>query len=181
MTTIDLNTADNLSVQQIRSFCVVFEKQSYAAAATELKLAVPTIWEQVRTLEKQYQAALFVRRGRRIQSTPTAELLYQLLRSLLSGLDSTFDLVREEGGNYPRTLTLVTGARMMLEDLGRPLKQFHDQFPQICLRLLHDHDKDAEELVARGKADLALTLEPGPGLVGPGIVSQRAYQIDYLA
>ncbi|HEY2412571.1 MAG TPA: LysR family transcriptional regulator [Pirellulaceae bacterium] len=181
MTSADVRIADNLAVQQIRSFCVVFEKQSYAAAAAELHLAVPTIWEQVRALEKQYQAALFVRRGRRIESTPTAALLYESLRSLLSGLDSTFELVREEGGNYPRTVTLVTGARMMLEDLGRPLKQFRDRYPHICLRLLHDHDKDAEELVVQGQADLALTLEPGPGLVGPGIVSQRAYQIDYLA
>src|SRR5262245_15391823 len=124
-------SADQLAVQQLRSFCVVFEKQSYAAAAEELKLAVPTIWEQVRTLEKRYDKQLFVRRGRRIEPTPAAGVLYQSLRTLLSGLDSTFDLLNEEGGHNPRTVTLVTGARMMLEDLGRPLKIFRDQFPRV--------------------------------------------------
>jgi DNA-binding transcriptional LysR family regulator len=125
------NPADQLAVQQLRSFCVVFEKQSYAAAASELGLAVPTVWEQVRTLEKRYQTVLFARRGRRIE--------------------------------------------------GRPLKQFRDHYPHVCLRLLHDHDNAAEELIVSGEADLALTLESGPGLLGRAVCSERAYQIDYLA
>src|SRR5258705_11768971 len=121
----DTAPTDQLAMQQLRSFCVVFERQSYATAASELGLAVPTIWEQVRAVERHYRTLLFVRRGRRIEPTPAAALLYRSLRSLLSGLDSTFDLLREGGGDYPRIVTLVTAARMMLEDLGRPLKQLH--------------------------------------------------------
>jgi DNA-binding transcriptional LysR family regulator len=173
--------SDGLAVQQLRSFCVVFEKQSYAAAAAELGIAVPTIWQQVRTLERRYQAVFFARRGRRIQPTSAAARLYQSLRSLLSGLDSTFELLREEDGSFPRTVTLVAGARMMLEDLGRPLKRFRDKYPQVCLRLLHGHDQAAEDLIMRDEADLALTLESGPGLVRRAVYSERAYPIDYLA
>jgi len=176
-----INSMDQMSVQQLRSFCVVYEKQGYAPAAAELGIPVPTIWEQVRTLEKRYETALFIRRGRRVQPTPAADRLFHSLQSLLSGLDSTFDLLREETGDHPRTVTLVTGARMMLEDLGPPLKRFRDRYPSVCLRLLHDHDKAAEELIVSGEADLALTLESGPGLVSSAVVSQRAYQIDYLA
>src|SRR5688572_9802190 len=151
----DALPADDLAVQQLRSFCVVFERQSYAAAARAIGLSVPAIWEQVRALEKCYRTVLFARRGRRIEPTPAAALLYESLRALLAGLDSTFQLVREEAGDYPRTVTLVTGARMMLEDLGGPLKRFHDAQPQVCLRLLHGNRKTAEELVAAGEADLA--------------------------
>jgi DNA-binding transcriptional LysR family regulator len=173
--------ADDLAVQQLRSFCVVFERQSYAAAAKEIGLAVPTVWEQVQTLQRRYRTPLFTRRGRRIQPTPTGALLYQSLRSVLAGLDSTFQLVREEAGAHPRTVTLVTGARMMLEDLGKPLKQFRDEHPGVCLRLLHGTRQMAEELVSAGEADLGLTLEPGPGVIGAGVSVERAYRIDYLA
>jgi len=176
----DSQAADDLAVQQLRSFCMVFEKQSYSAAAQVAGLSVPTIWEQVRALEKRYRTVLFERRGRRIQSTPAAALLYQSLRTLLAGLDSTFELLREGRGDYPRTVTLVTGARMMLEDLGPPLKQFRDQYDNVCLRLLHFNDRAAEELVANGEADLALTLEPGPGVIGNRVCVERAYPIDYL-
>lgn len=177
----DRQRANDLAVQQLRSFCVVFEKQSYAAAAKEIGLAVPTIWEQVQMLEKRYRTLLFRRRGRRIEPTPAAALLYPSLRALLAGLDSTFHLVREGEGDYPRTITLVTGARMMLEDLGRPLQQFRDRFPSVSLRLLHGNRAMAEELVTAGEADLGLTLEPGPGVVGDGVSLERAYRIDYLA
>jgi DNA-binding transcriptional LysR family regulator len=181
MTASHPKPVDQLAVQQLRSFCGVCERRSYAAAARELGLSVPTIWEQVRTLEKRTGTTLFVRRGKRIEPTPAAEVLRHSLQSLLTGLDSTFELLREEGGDYPQKLTLVTGARMMLEDLGKPLKQFRDQYPHVCLRLMHDQALAVEQRIMSGEADLALTLEPGPGLVGRGVCSQRAYPIDYLA
>jgi DNA-binding transcriptional LysR family regulator len=181
MTATPAKPADQLAVQQLRSFCRVCERRSYAAAARELGISVPTLWEQVRTLERRTGTLLFVRRGRRIEPTPAAEVLRHSLESLLTGLDSTFDLLRDEGGNAPRTLTLVTGARMMLEDLGRPLKKFRDQHPNICLRLMHDQAQGVEQRILSGEAELALTLEPGPGLVGRAVCSERAYPIDYLA
>src|SRR5262245_13936922 len=108
MNATDALRADELTVQQIRSFCLVVERQSYATAAKEMGFSVPTVWEQVRSLEKRYDARLFERRGRRIVPTPAAEVLYRSLRSLLSGLDSTFELLREERGQHPRHLTVVT-------------------------------------------------------------------------
>src|SRR5262245_4920997 len=102
MNTGDDLKADELTVQQLRSFCTVFERQSYSAAAKTIGMSVPTVWEQVRGLEKRYATTLFERRGRQIHPTPSAHLLYQSLRALLAGLDSTFELVREHGGAYPR-------------------------------------------------------------------------------
>jgi DNA-binding transcriptional LysR family regulator len=90
--------------------------------------------------------------------------------------------VREQAGDYPRTLTIVTGARMMLEDLTPPLAQFRRCYPSVCLRLLHRNaTAAAEELILAGEADLALTLEPGPGVASRGVSVERAYPIDYLA
>ena len=173
--------ADELGVQQLRAFCVVYEKQSYAAAAAVLGLTVPTVWEQVRAVEKRYQSAFFVRRGRHIEATPAATLLFNALGPLLTGIDSTFQLVREHEGSYPQRLTLVTGVRMMLEELVSPIKQFCRDFPQVSLRLLHGDDRTAEELVASGEADLALVLEPGPGVRKEGLCFQSAYEVAYLA
>jgi DNA-binding transcriptional LysR family regulator len=173
--------ADDLAVAQLRSFCLVFERQSYSAAAREIGQSVPAVWEQVRTLEARYRTTLFQRRGRRIQPTPAAGMLYEALRPLLAGLDSTFELLREERGEYPRTLSLVTGARMMLEDLAPMLAQFQAQYPNVRLRLLHYNDKVAADLVVAGEADLALTLEPGPGVLGREVCLERAYKIEYLA
>jgi DNA-binding transcriptional LysR family regulator len=181
MNSFPRTAADQLGVQQLRAFCVVYEKQSYAAAAAALRLTVPTVWEQVRAVEKRYQTAFFARRGRRIEATPAATLLFNALGPLLTGIDSTFQLVREHEENYPQRLTLVTGVRMMLEELVAPIKRFARDFPRVSLRLLHGDDRTAAERVATGEADLGLILEAGPGASKAGLCFQHAYGISYLA
>lgn len=69
----------------------------------------------------------------------------------------------------------------MLEELGPPLKRFRDANPHVSLRLLQGDNRSAERLLAEGEADLALALEPGPGLVGSGVTCEALYEIDYLA
>src|SRR6476620_12318194 len=103
---------DALAIQQLRSFCLVWEKRSYAAAARDLGISVPTLWEQVRAIEKRTGQVLFVRRGRRIEPTHAADILRDSIEPLLTALDSTFASLHESGGDAPRTLTLLTGARM---------------------------------------------------------------------
>lgn len=171
--------ADELTVQQLRSFCAVFEQQSYAAAARLLELAVPTVWEQVRAVEKRYAAALFARSGRRIVPTPQARTLHEALRPLLTGLDSTFALVAE--AETATSVTLVCGMRMVCEDLGGPLGKFHAQFPQTPVRLLHGDLRTAQRFVMRDVAELGLTLEPSPRQLRRAVSAERAYEIDHLA
>jgi DNA-binding transcriptional LysR family regulator len=177
----DAPKADELTVQQLRSFCAVYQRQSYSLAAKELGLSVPTVWEHVRLLEKRYASSLFERRGRRIFPTPIAESLHQSLLPLLAGIDSTFQIVRERAGAYPQHVTLVTGVRMMLEELGGPLARFRESHPGVSLRLLHGDDRTAQRLIVAGEADLALLLEPGPGRLHEAVSHERAYQIECLA
>jgi DNA-binding transcriptional LysR family regulator len=181
MTSGDALAADELTVQQMRSFCLVFQRQSYSAAAKELGMSVPTIWEQVRLLEKRYAATLFERRGRRIFPTPSAESLHDSLLPVLAGIDSSFEIVRERAGASPVRLTLVTGVRMILEELGRPLARFRQAHPGTALRLLHGDDRTAQRLIVDGEADLGLSLEPSPGRLDQAVSHERAYQVQCLA
>src|SRR5262245_56404082 len=171
----------DLALRQLWSFCLVYERQSYSAAARELGVSVPTIWEQVQGVEQRYQTQLFQRRKQRVYPTPAAGVLYDSLRPLLTGLDSTYDLLREHQGEFSRTLTLAVGARMLLEDLGPGIKRFRDAYPHVRLRLLDRDAHNAAKLVAAGDADLGLGLEPGPGVLDTGVSSERAYMIEYMA
>ena len=171
----------DLAVQQLWSFCLVFEKQSYSAAARSLGASVPAVWEQVQGVEKRYRVRLFQRRKQRVYPTPAAALLYDSLRPLLAGLDSTYDLLHEHQGEFPRTLTLALGARMLLEDLGPAIRRFREQYPRVHLRLLDRDARTAANLVATDEADLGLGLESAPGILAPSVSTQRAYPIEYMA
>lgn len=173
------NLANQLTVQQLRSFCYVFERQSYAAAARDLNLAVPTVWEHLKGLEQRYGAKFFVRQGRRIVPNAAAERLHTVLQPMLTGLDSTFDLISDPEG--PTNLTLACGMRMLWEDLGKPLQQFHEKHPAVKLRLLHADLYAAQQLIVEGNADLALTLEADPKQFHDQVTHAEAYWNDYLA
>ena len=78
-------------------------------------------------------------------------------------------------------ITLVTGVRMMLEDLAVPLRRFRKRFPDNQLSIRHGNNRVAEELILADEADLALTLEAGFGQQSQHIHYEPAYSVEFLA
>jgi DNA-binding transcriptional LysR family regulator len=171
----------NVNVQQLRTFATVFEHSSYSAAAREIGLSVPAAWEQVQSLEAAYGTRLFQKRGRRIVPTDAARRLHQALGPILTGLESTYDLVHDDGVFRAGQIRIVAGVRMMLEDLAVPLAAFRTQYPQMRLRIKQGNDATAEQLILSGDADLAFSLEPGVNQASEQIHYEPAYSIDFLA
>lgn len=173
--------ADALSIQQVRAFCVVVDASSYAEASKLLGTPVPTLWEQVRAVQRCYGVELLARSGRGVQPTPFARTLRGALEPLIVGIDSTLELRDRLQAKAEAKLTLVAGVRMVLEDLGAPLEAFRQKEPGTALRLLHGDAATATQLVHDGDADLALTVEPDQGLLGDAIDVTPAYDVTYLA
>lgn len=169
----------NLHVQHLHTFRDVYTLGGYAAAAEENHLSVPTIWQHIRAVERIYGVKLFKKVGRRIQATPAAKQLYEALDEVLVGLESTFDLIASENAEA-NTITLVSGMRMMMEDLASPLSAFRKQFSNRLL-IRHGNNKRAEELLLADEADLALSLEAGLQMESSLIHYEPAYSVDFLA
>lgn len=172
----------DISLAQLRSFGEVFRTCSYKAAADALGLTPPTVWEQLRGLEDYYGVPLFVRRGRQLEPTEAARQLCELISPLLSGLDSTQEVLRQRRGEWPECLRVVSGLRMLMEEIAAGLKAFSEQCPGIRLYLFHPGEEDLDGYVESGAADVGINIEPGPGSdsPAPGVVHEPAYQMDYL-
>ena len=175
-----LHKVESLTAQQIDTFCQVYEQGGYAGAADALGLAGPTIWEQVKSLERIYQTKLFERVGRNVQPTTSGRALYEILRPLLATMVSTFERLAEATDHGTSQISLVTGVRMMLEELGKPLRRFQELFPNARLKLMNADNATAQRLVLEGKADLAILIEPPQDFIAKGIAYEYLYPIDYL-
>jgi len=169
-----------LTTQQMRTFCDVLERGTYAAAARAAGLSTSAVWEQVKELEKEYGLELFRRRGRLVEPTDAGSRLYEMLKPLLTGLDSTREILSEAEGGLPTQITVAAGARMMIEESGPGLATFRREYPNIMLRVFQTSAVQVETLVAGGEADVALTLEPGPDHLSKAVKIEPAYEIDYL-
>jgi DNA-binding transcriptional LysR family regulator len=168
-----------LSVQQLHTFRHVFDEGGYAAAARASNLSVPTVWQQIQSLERVYGVRLFKKVGRQVQPTDAARRLYTAVDEILVNLNSTFDVVVDDS-NVGSPITLVTGVRMMLEDLAAPLGAFRRRFSNRLL-IRHGNNLNAEQQIVSGEADIALTLEASSGQQSPQIHYEPAYFVDFLA
>jgi DNA-binding transcriptional LysR family regulator len=170
----------DVTLQQLRSFCVVARLGSYAAAARELQLTSPAIWEQIHTLEGHYKQRLLVRRGNGVALTNNGEQLLTHLQPILAGLDSTQAALEEHAGQSPRILTVATNLRVLVEEIAVALGRFQNRRPDIRLQLIFTSN-DVDARIAEGSADVGFTLEPGPDEAPLlSVAYEPAGEVDYL-
>jgi DNA-binding transcriptional LysR family regulator len=170
----------DLTLAQLRSFCAVARLGSYAAAARELLLTSPAIWEQMQALERHYGCRLFVRRGNGIALTVEGEHLLEMVRPLLAGIESTRSIMRQRGGALPPAITVATNLRVLAEEISKGLRQFQKEYPSILLRLIFTGN-DVDQRIADGEADVGFTLEPGPdNPCSSAVAYESAGDVDYL-
>jgi len=170
----------DLTLAQLRTFSAVCRLGTYAAAARELALTSPAIWEQMNGLQRYYGRKLLVRRGNGVAPTADGEQLLTMVRPVLAGIDSTREAIHERGGALPESITLATNLRVLAEEVSRGLRIFQRSHPDIRLHLVFTGN-DVDERVERGEAAVGFTLEPGPERdYEPTIDYQAAGEVDYL-
>ena len=171
--------AAQLNVQQLLTFRKVFEMGGYASAASESDLSVASVWQHIRAVERAYGVRLFRKVGRRVEATEEAAKLHNALDEILVNLESTFDSIGSESAeNAP--IRIVTGNRMMLEDLAEPFAAFQKKFSNRLLIRSGDNRR-TEDLLMSEQADLGLSLEPAPERQSAKIHYESGYFVDFLA
>lgn len=175
---MDTDRTSELNIAQLRTFRQVMQEGGYAAAAKVSHLSVPSIWQHIQALEKAYEVQLFKRCGRQVIPTDAARKLHEQVESILVQLDSTFDTVTQHPAAH--AIRMVTGVRMILEDLATPLANFQRQHANPLV-LRHGNNRRAEELLLRDEADIALSLEPDLKEISSKIHYEPAYTVEFLA
>ena len=91
-----------LAVGPLRAFEAVARRLSFSAAAEELYLTQPAISRQIKSLEDELGAPLFVRGTRKVELTGAGVQLLRGVMPLLQRLDSTVRQIRSARGRRHR-------------------------------------------------------------------------------
>jgi DNA-binding transcriptional LysR family regulator len=169
-----------LTLQQLRSLHTVARLGSYAAAARELLLTPPAVFEQLKALERHYGMPLLERQGNGVRPTTHGERLMELTRPHLAGVDATREVLRQELAAWPSSMTLVTNLRVFAAEISQGMRRFQRLHGDIRLKLSYLRDAQLTEAVLFAKADVAVTLEPGPTGLVPGLMHEVVGEVDYL-
>src|SRR5690348_16120284 len=101
------------TAQQLRSFHEVARLGSFAAAATALSLANPTVWQQVRALERDLGTRLLEPSGRGCRLTEDGKIFAELVGPVVASLNSLKRRLHEARGQQKTRLVVATTPRIL--------------------------------------------------------------------
>src|SRR5262245_52676848 len=147
----------DLELRQLRTFSLAATHGNFTVAARTLGLSVPTVWEQVRALERKLGSTLLLRRGHVLELTAEGRLLLELIQPHVSGLDSLERLFRSRRKGLPLHLGVAGTQYLMGNLLPGPVEEFTAKYPDSRVRLYADPEpRVVMPQLENGQADVGL-------------------------
>ncbi|MBN8716093.1 LysR family transcriptional regulator [Thermomonas sp.] len=144
-------------LKPLRAFCQVARLGSISRAAEALYLSQPAVTLQLQALERELGVRLLERSGRRLTPTREGELLYELARPLVEGLDGLGARFREQvRGLDAGELHVAAGSSTILYLLPPIVEAFRRQHPDVRLSLHNVTGASGLDLLRSDAVDLAV-------------------------
>lgn len=156
---------------RMETFMTVCRCMNYTRASEELKITQPAVSQQIRYLEKHYNAKLFRYEGKKLKLTDAGEILRDASLSMMNdeaSLKNRIQKADKSQGNLRLGSTTAVG-EMMLPDI---LERYMRKYPDVQVQMdLADTDRLLEK-VNTGELDFVLT---------EGFFDREAYDYQVLS
>lgn len=145
-----------LRLQQLRAIVELSRGNGFSGAAAALKLTTPSVWQQVRSLEREFGTSLVVVKGLQVTLTDHGRLLVDLASPVVEGFDSIRELFSERLQAMPSRLRIAAPNSVLVNELPEPIRAYREQHPDVELSLLDCPSNTARKLLEDGEVDLAV-------------------------
>jgi len=149
-----------MELRHLRYFVAVAEHLSFGRAAARLHISQPPLSRQVRALEDELGAALFVRTKRSVALTPAGAALLPEARRLLREADALKDGARHIAAGEIGTLALGFIAVAAYNVLPALAPEFRRRHPGVKLALQESTTDVLLTALKQGQIDVGLVLPP---------------------
>jgi DNA-binding transcriptional LysR family regulator len=147
---------DDVDLRKLRYFVTVAEQLHFGRAAEALHIAQPVLSRQIRALEEELRAPLFVRDKRATELTPAGRQLLADAGPLLASADALRRRVaRAARGSGSFTIGFMPG--LMVTGAVRALASRH---PQLTVNVLRTNWDDQTAVLHDGRADVSYIRLP---------------------
>lgn len=146
----------NLTYSQLRSFCETARLGSMAAAARSLRLSHPTIWKQIRALEKQLGQELLETHERRTELTEAGRTLARLAAAVVAEFETLQDRFQQACGAAPKRLAIGAPSRACTDDLVAVIEEFRSRHPEIHLAVREVFEHQGDQLLESGEVEIVI-------------------------
>ncbi|HSE34444.1 MAG TPA: LysR family transcriptional regulator [Pyrinomonadaceae bacterium] len=162
-----------MEIRQLRAFVAIAESGTFTAGAARVHVTQAAISMQIRQLETDIGAKVFIRAPRHVILTEAGEHLLHRARQILREHDVAIEEIAELAGAERGRLRIGSASAMVLTDqLPRILKELRKQHPRAEISVISGTSEALVEQIVAGELDIAFVSLP---------VDVRGIQTDRLS
>src|SRR5437667_10938224 len=146
-----------MEIHQLRYFVAVADEGNFSRAAAKVRVAQPSLSQQIRKLEAEIGQRLFDRLPRSVVLTEAGRCFHDYARQILASIGDARRCVDELKDAVTGKLAvgaIPTIAPYVLPEL---VGKFHKDYPEETLELVEDVTDGITRRVEAGELDVALT------------------------
>jgi len=155
-----------MEIHQLRYFVAVAEEGSFSRAAAKVRVAQPSLSQQIRKLEAEVGQPLFDRLPRSVVLTEAGHCLIDYARQILASIVEARRCVDELKGEVAGELAVGAIPTIAPYVLPGLVRTFQQHYPQVALEIVEDVTERITRRVEAGELDVALasTCQTSPTL-----------------
>jgi len=143
--------------KQLRAFCYAVKFGTVARAAEALFLSPSSVSLQLSALEKELGAHLLERTRPRLALTSQGQMLYDLARPLIEGMESIDQQFRSQRQGMDQGEVNIAAGASTIQYLLPPLvRDYRDRHPDVRLQLSNVTGRDGLALLRSDQVDFAV-------------------------
>ncbi len=150
-----------MEIRQLRAFVAIAESGTFTAGALRVHVTQAAISMQIRQLETEIGAKVFVRAPRHVILTEAGEQLLRRARHILREHDAALDEIAELAGAERGRLRIGSASAMVLtEQLPSILKDLRKQHPAAEISVMSGTSEVLVDQILAGEVDIAFVSLP---------------------
>lgn len=150
-----------MEIRQLRAFVAIAETGTFTAGALRVHVTQAAISMQIRQLESEVGARVFVRAPRNVILTEAGETLLERARLILREHDAALDEIAALAGAERGRLRIGSASAMVLTDqLPKILKVIRKQHPAAEITVTSGTSESLVEQILAGDLDIAFVSLP---------------------
>lgn len=168
-----------MEIRQLRAFVAIAESGTFTAGALRVHVTQAAISMQIRQLELELGARLFVRAPRRVIVTEAGEKLLHRARHILREHDAALDEIAELAGAERGRLRIGSASAMVTtEPLPKLLRDLKKQHSRAEITVTSGTSEELVDQILAGELDLAFVSLP---VEARGIQTERLNEDQLVA
>ncbi|MFC5449204.1 LysR family transcriptional regulator [Paenibacillus aestuarii] len=146
-----------MELRQLEYFIQICKSGSLTKAKEQLGVTQPTLSQQIRVLEDEYNTLLFNRVGRGVELTEAGRILLNKGNSIMKLLEEARNKICGQNHITRETLT-ISCCPSEMEYLAPTFLRFHQKYPNTQLKIIEA--EDVELHLQEHRVDIGITSNP---------------------